>query len=156
MEDPGHVDSKLRSSSPSQSPAQVPLLSETRRIINDIIEDAPLGRIFNKRFTGFYLVFTLWLIWQLSSMSGMWSPSEYKPSQGETTLHNYFSNFEGYSECGLRAVELYSPPPQDDKGFYEYGTFCHGRKQLLKALSEGGRIGFDTPYKARGKAMRDT
>lgn len=72
------------------------------------------------------------------------------------TLHNYFSNFEGYSECGLRAVDLYSPPPQDERGFYEYGTFCHSRKQLLKALSDGGRIGFDAPYKTRGKVMRYT
>lgn len=154
MEDHNDLCSKTQSASPSDSPPQASFWYESCRVVNDIVEDAPLGRIFNRRFTGFYLVFGLWLIWQLSSLSRVWFRNEHTPSQGEMTLHNYFSNFEGYSECGIRAVELYSPPPQDERGFYEYGTFCHGRKQLLKALSEGGRVGFDAPYKARGKAIR--
>lgn len=151
MEDPDDLSSKTASLSPLSLVPQASSWSETRRLITDMVEDAPLGKILNKRLAGFYVAIVLWVIWKLISLSEAWSYNGKVPSQGELTLHNYFSNFEGYSECNLRAVELYSPPPQDEKGFYEYGTFCHDRKQLLKALSEGGRVGFDAPYRARGE-----
>lgn len=153
MEDSGN--SLAKSASPprsrSSSPSRLSVWSQTRQIINDIVADAPLGKIFNKSLIGFYFIFALWLLWQLSSLSENWTQRNRTPSQGEATLHNYFSDFEGYLECNVRAAELYSPPPQDERGFYEYGTFCHDRKQLLKALSEGGRVGFDAPYRARGE-----
>lgn len=128
--------------------------SEIRRVVNDIFEDIPLRRLFDRKFTGFYLVFAIWLIWQLFSLTNLFTHNEKTPSRGEATLQGYFSNFEGYPECGLRAVDLYRPPPLDARGFYEYGTFCRSRKHLLKALSEGGRIGFNAPYEARGRISR--
>lgn len=155
MENSGSPHAKSISSprSRSSSPTRPSAWSQTYQVINDIVADAPLGKVVNKSLIGFYFVFALWLIWRLLSLSDNWTQSKRTPSQGEATLHNYFSNFEGYSECGIRAAELYSPPPQDERGFYEYGTFCHDRKHLLEALSEGGRIGFDTPYKARGMIL---
>ena len=64
---------------------------------------------------------------------------------------NYFAEFQGFAECNIRGPELYLTPTADDHGFYEAGTFCRDRKQLLQALSDGGRIGFDAPYQSRGR-----
>lgn len=150
MEDLDESRSKSRSSSPSRTPLSS-WWSQTGQVINEIVEDAPVTRMLSKGLVVIYAVSVLWLILQLLSLSGYCTGNRHStPSQGEEVLHNYFSNFECYAECNIRAVELYSPSPRDERGFYEYGTFCSDRKHLLKALSEGGRIGFDAPYKPRG------
>ena len=67
-------------------------------------------------------------------------------------LHNYFGHFAGFSECNIRAADLYSVPAKDHLGLYQSDTFCHDRKHLLQAMSDGGRIGFDAPYQSRGRS----
>jgi len=125
-------------------------------ITNELISEAPIARFLNKSFIAVYFIVALWLGWQLLPLTGSRDAArtKSKSTQGHAALHSYFGNFEGFAECDIRAIELYTPPPKDDRGFYEYGTFCHDRKQLLRALSDGGRIGFDAPYKPRGKTVR--
>ena len=64
---------------------------------------------------------------------------------------SYFGRFEGFAECGIRARDLYKQPHHDEHGQFEVDAFCPNRKTLLQALSDGGRIGFDAPYQAKGK-----
>lgn len=62
----------------------------------------------------------------------------------------YFDDFVGASECKIHVHDLYSVALRDQAGFYDANTFCGKRSQLLTALSDGGRIGFDTPYIPKG------
>lgn len=43
------------------------------------------------------------------------------------------------------------PPIKDQFGFNGPNTFCHDRNHLLKAMSEGGRVGFDVPYHSQSE-----
>lgn len=140
-----------RTLAPSRSPSW---RSRTTQFINDMVTEVPVTRIVSKSLVGLYLTLALWLIWQLLSLSGLIPDRKStSPAQGEEILQTYFGDFEGYSECGIRASELYILPPKDYRGFHEHGTFCHDRKQLLRGLSEGGRIGFDAPYQSRGTIL---
>lgn len=69
-----------------------------------------------------------------------------------TDMSSYFGQFQGFSECNIRAADLYSPPDNNNPHFGER-TFCGTRKDLLEAMSGGGRVGFDTPYTPRGKSL---
>ncbi|KAI1613441.1 hypothetical protein EDD36DRAFT_465565 [Exophiala viscosa] len=52
---------------------------------------------------------------------------------------NYFGGFQGFADCNIRAIDLYTPPQDASK-------YCSRRADLLESMSQGGRIGFDTPY----------
>ena len=67
------------------------------------------------------------------------------------TCRSFFGSFEGFSDCNIRALDLYHKPKTDNKGFYARDTFCATRKALLGSLSDGGRIGFDSPYIPHGE-----
>lgn len=75
----------------------------------------------------------------------------YRPPQGPisapTPPHSSpvdsFSRFEGYEECGITVSDLYERPPSIGGG---NGPYCPIRSTLLKAMSEGGRHGFDAPF----------
>lgn len=67
----------------------------------------------------------------------------------ESTPIDAFLNFEGYEECGISLPELYERPPPVDKG---NGHYCPIRSTLLRAMSEGGRHGFDAPYASKGES----
>ncbi|KAF8420036.1 hypothetical protein EV426DRAFT_252304 [Tirmania nivea] len=79
----------------------------------------------------------------------------YRPPRGPNsapTLPNIspvdsFSRFEGYAECGITAPDLYERPPSVGEG---NGPYCPIRSTLLKAMSEGGRHGFDAPFVGKG------
>ena len=65
-----------------------------------------------------------------------------------SNFSSYFNDFEGATVCNIKATDLYAPPLMTNEG-YSYG-YCNSRVALLKALSEGGRHGFDTPYFPNG------
>ena len=50
-----------------------------------------------------------------------------------------FAHYTQSDECHLSSLDIYRPT----KGL------CHDRKQMLRAMSDGGRIGFDAPYQTR-------
>lgn len=111
-----------------------------------------MTRVSSRIHIVFYICLGLLLGWLLIPL-----PYQYAERRASSTrkasvgLLNYFGGFDGYSECNIRAAELYSMPPKDKLGFYDYNTFCHDRKHLLQAMSDGGRVGFDAPYRSRGK-----
>ena len=138
----------LHSSTPPQTTPSKWM--KLRRTVVDIIPKAPYLCPFNKGLIPLYAGLALCLGWLLLPLPELGADGTSASGVGRAGLHNYFANFEGSSECTVQAVELYTPILQDHLGFYDSGTFCHSRKQLLKALSEGGRVGFDAPYSSRG------
>lgn len=67
----------------------------------------------------------------------------------ETDLSSYFGSFHGFSECNVRATDLYIQP--DLSTIPKLGSvWCVSRKSLLESMSYGGRVGFDAPYSPRG------
>lgn len=135
----------LQSSVPPQSPS---VCTTLRRIVAEIIPEAPQVRSFNKRLVLFCVCLALCLGWL--TLPELGRNGKFTSTAGRASLHNYFANFQGFSECNVRAAELYAPALKDHLGFYDSGTFCYDRKHLLRALSEGGRVGFDAPYSSRG------
>ncbi|KAK5073103.1 hypothetical protein LTR64_000488 [Lithohypha guttulata] len=117
----------------------------------DLIQESTIvmGRVFSKGYILLYVSLGLLLGWLILPDFHNNDHLSTHRRTGDGIL-NFFAAFEGYSECNVRASELYATPKKDRLGFYEANTFCHDRKHLLRALSEGGRIGFDAPYQPRG------
>ena len=65
------------------------------------------------------------------------------------TSSSYFADFEGGALCKIQATNLYAPILDNNDGH----GYCSTRAALLKAMSEGGRHGFDAPYMPRGKSV---
>lgn len=80
------------------------------------------------------------------------------PSQGivkpQLTSGSYFGHFHGFSKCNIRATDLYLPPLQQSLTDDGPNPYCHDRKSLLKAMSNGGRVGFEAPYSSRGTDLQ--
>lgn len=128
---------------------------DSSSISNLLEECAPImTRALSKTYIVLYVCVGLLLGWLLIPL-----PYQYGERRAASTrkasvsLLNYFGGFNGFAECNIRAAELYSMPPKDKLGFYDYNTFCHDRKHLLKAMSEGGRVGFDAPYQSQGESL---
>jgi hypothetical protein len=66
----------------------------------------------------------------------------------ESDVCSYFSKYEGFAQCDIKATDLYQPPTFDLEGSYSHGGYCSRRADLLESMSNGGRIGFDAPYTA--------
>jgi hypothetical protein len=63
------------------------------------------------------------------------------------TCRSYFTTFRGNTECNIHISDIYQPIPLDHSTSNPSpAKYCPNRKSLLKALSSGGRIGFDAPY----------
>lgn len=142
---------------------QTPVATTERRsswsngweVVNEVFKKTPSRRCLQKLLFVLYCVPVLWLVWQLFHLVAHWSTVDdtSKHHHDQIGIHNYFAEFEGFSECNILASDLYAPPPKDIRGFYDYGAFCYDRKQLLQAMSDGGRLGFDSPYISKGKAL---
>ncbi|RMZ89548.1 hypothetical protein DV736_g3217, partial [Chaetothyriales sp. CBS 134916] len=95
-----------------------------------------------------YVALNLWIAWQILPLPGHWDP----PVQSDKVPYvyqnhsNYFGSFNGVAECGIQANDLYEFPQHHKSGQADHNIFCPNRKALLKAMSEGGRVGFDAPY----------
>lgn len=50
-----------------------------------------------------------------------------------------FKHFAQSEKCHLSSLEVYQPTK----------ALCQNRQQLMDAMSDGGRIGFDAPYQSR-------
>lgn len=120
------------------------------QMVGDIVPEAISVCPFKKSLILLYVCLALWLGWLLLPLPELDNNGSLTSAVERAGLHNYFSNFEGFSECNIRAAALYAPPPKDPLGFHAFGTFCHDQKHLLEALSGGGRVGFDAPYMPRG------
>ena len=59
--------------------------------------------------------------------------------------------FEGVAQCGIQASDLYALPASLEDTAVARKGYCHNRGELLQAMSDGGRYGFDTPYSAKGE-----
>lgn len=129
--------------------AALGVLVKVEQMVGSLIPEGFRIRSFNK---GLLILVSLvfWLSWLVLPLSELGNHGKSTNAAFTSDLQNYFHNFEGSSECNIRATELYAVPSKDHLGFYSPGTFCHDRKKLLTALSEGGRIGFDAPYRPRG------
>ncbi|KAI9852273.1 MAG: hypothetical protein M1824_002033, partial [Vezdaea acicularis] len=64
---------------------------------------------------------------------------------GKDAVSDYFTRFEGHQDCGLASTNVYIPPPGTLSDGDRAGAFCKNRATLLKAVSGGGRHGFDEP-----------
>ena len=71
------------------------------------------------------------------------------PVSPPDTPIDLFSGFEGYEECRVTVPQLYNYEnfPVENGG---NGPYCPIRETLLKAMTEGGRHGFDAPYAGKG------
>lgn len=69
------------------------------------------------------------------------------PTLPDISLVDSFAQFEGYEECGITVSDLYERPPSVGGG---NGHYCPIRSTLLRAMSEGGRHGFDAPFAGKG------
>jgi hypothetical protein len=91
--------------------------------------------------------------WQLKSTISTHSPSpplfnafrspepvSYRDQDIIDTFHSY----EYRGTCDISSLDLHAP----------FGPLCLQRKQMLTAMSSGGRIGFDAPYMPRDCDMR--
>lgn len=121
-------------------------------IMENFVMDVNLimSRLFSRSYVAVCacaFVLSIFLFLPLQTYHGR---RHYQSIHSRASFRNYFGLFEGFSECGIRAVQLYEPPAVDSLGFHKPDTFCRDRKHLLRALSEGGRIGFDAPYQPRG------
>ena len=55
-----------------------------------------------------------------------------------------FENFVGRDTCGFGALDLHRP----------FDPLCQNASSMLRAMSDGGRGGFDMPYQPRGCDLR--
>ncbi|KAK9464335.1 hypothetical protein V1512DRAFT_268565 [Lipomyces arxii] len=60
---------------------------------------------------------------------------------------DYFRDFYGSSECGLKSTSIYNPFMNSDGSLMR--PYCANKEKLLSAFSEGGRIGFNSAYQPR-------
>ncbi|RMZ79846.1 hypothetical protein DV737_g3257, partial [Chaetothyriales sp. CBS 132003] len=109
-----------------------------------------------KVFAYTYIALNLWVAWQILPLAGHWDP----PVQSDKVPFvyqdhsNYFGSFNGVAECGIEANDLYEPAQHHKSGQADHGVFCANRKSLLRAMSEGGRVGFDAPYTPKDCSYR--
>lgn len=119
-----------------------------------VVGKSVMARILRNGTTPVYVCMILLLSLLTLRLSSHLLKDDVPSLQTQRAILGYFERFEGYSECNISAADLYIPSQEDDFGFYASSPFCHNRKQLLKALSEGGRVGVDAPYQPRGKRGR--
>ena len=75
--------------------------------------------------------------------SGLLQPPERIDYRFPDTLDT-FASYKYRNTCNISSLDLHTP----------FFPLCSDRKSMLKAMSDGGRIGFDAPYLPRGCDMR--
>ncbi|KAK5045608.1 hypothetical protein LTR84_008977 [Exophiala bonariae] len=137
--------------------------------LEDLVDESNWLHWAYKAVAYSYLAFILWLITFILPIQSNWStpqqsdrvPVVYQSlekcvcSEPEfveelrLTSGSYFGHFRGFSKCNIRATDLYTPPAHRSLTEDGSSSYCHNRKSLLKAMSNGGRIGFEAPYTSR-------
>ena len=149
----------------------VPFYTRLRYKIEDFVDEINWLHIAFKSCAYLYITVIAYITWMILPINGHWTPkiqSDKVPviyqdhsKLGDSqklgmllTCCSFFGSFEGFSDCNIRALDLYHKPRTDDKDLYAHDTFCASRKTLLQSLSDGGRIGFDSPYIPHGKYQK--
>ncbi|OAL20275.1 hypothetical protein AYO22_08987 [Fonsecaea multimorphosa] len=143
-------------------PPKPPFFTRLRWHIRDGLEDGlewynelNLPRVMYHLLSLVYFSFIMYLAYSVLPMSGNWThtrqqfdkiPNVSQDLSRRVSNQLYFNSFRGSSECNIRAIDLYQPPSQDQLLHGPPTVYCPRRKELLEAMSGGGRIGFDTPY----------
>ncbi|KAL9593271.1 MAG: hypothetical protein Q9179_005980 [Wetmoreana sp. 5 TL-2023] len=84
----------------------------------------------------------------------------YQPRQTDripvspTAVDDFFIHFEGRQDCGIASTDIYIPPVANHAANKKQSLYCPNRGQLLRAMSGGGRHGFDAPYSPIGCHFR--
>ncbi|KIW22244.1 uncharacterized protein PV07_12150 [Cladophialophora immunda] len=136
---------------PRPQPLRPPLHTRIRWHIRDGLDyfnELNFPRVMYHLLSFVYFSFILYLTYYVLPLPGHWTPiqqSDKIPIISQN-LNSYFGSFHGFSECNIRALDLYQPPSQDPPLQGAPNVYCPRRKELLEALSGGGRIGFDAPY----------
>ncbi|KIW62218.1 hypothetical protein, variant [Phialophora macrospora] len=144
-------DDLLEACSPQHPPVLTRASWAVAEVWDNHIRDLNFPRSMYHVVSWFWLCLILYLAWCLLPIRGHWSLT----GQSDRVPHhasdpsNYFTAFEGYSECNIRMADLYAPLGHDVSRVSHHGH-CPRRKDLLEAMSSGGRVGFDTPYFPRG------
>ncbi|OAP55524.1 hypothetical protein AYL99_10497 [Fonsecaea erecta] len=135
----------------SMEEARAPLFTRLKWRIRDGLDyfsELTFPRIMYHVVSCLYFAFILYLTYCVLPLSGNWTPirqSDRIPAVSQD-LNSYFGSFRGSSECNIRAVDLYHAPSQGRPSQGARHVYCPRRKELLEAMSNGGRIGFDAPY----------
>ncbi|KAJ9603065.1 hypothetical protein H2200_012360 [Cladophialophora chaetospira] len=115
------------------------------------VDELNFPRCMYHLISAMWLCVMLYLTWWLLPVRGHWASMRQPDRVPHHVLDmsNYFNSFQGYSECNIRAADLYQRLGQDVSEVSHDG-YCARRKDLLEAMSSGGRVGFDAPYFPRG------
>ncbi|ETI20120.1 hypothetical protein G647_08154 [Cladophialophora carrionii CBS 160.54] len=144
-------DDLRRARNPQQPPMPTQVAWTAAEAWNNHIRNLNFPKFMYHLVSSMWLCFILYLTWCLLPIHGHWSltgQSDKVPHQA-SDLNNFFNDFQGYSECNIRMADLYAPLGHDASQVSHDG-YCPRRKDLLEAMSSGGRIGFDAPYFPRG------
>ncbi|EXJ54774.1 hypothetical protein A1O7_10115 [Cladophialophora yegresii CBS 114405] len=138
---------------PAGNPQQPPMLTRVTWAVMEAWENRSLNfpKFMYHVVSSLWLCFVLYLAYCLLPIHGHWSlagQSDKAPHQA-SDLNNHFNDFQGYSECNIRMADLYAPLGHEASKVSHNG-YCARRKDLLEAMSSGGRVGFDAPYFPRG------
>ncbi|EXJ57809.1 uncharacterized protein A1O5_12367 [Cladophialophora psammophila CBS 110553] len=136
---------------PSVQPPRAPLLTRLSWQMSDALDylkELNFPRIMYHLLSLAYLSFIVYLTYYVLPLPGHWNPAPHSDRVAIVSqdLNNYFNSFRGLTECSIRAPDLYLPPSPDQSLQGSPNAYCPRRKDLLEAMSSGGRIGFDTPY----------
>ncbi|KAK4941969.1 hypothetical protein LTR10_018150 [Elasticomyces elasticus] len=109
--------------------------------VQDLIDSFSWIRFIYYLCSYSYFCLMMYLAYIVLPLPGHWATTTQsdKVPISYQEFNNYFSGFQGFAECNIRATDLYTPPQGVSK-------YCSRRADLLESMSQGGRIGFDTPY----------
>jgi hypothetical protein len=65
-------------------------------------------------------------------------------------LLSALEHFGGSKDCSIKQADIYLAPYSPNT---KVSPFCSNRANLLEALSNGGRHGYDEPYVGKGKSF---
>lgn len=100
----------------------------------------PTRQTSNKRPFYIALALVIILIFLASRLNSSANVRKHKAQD----KHDIFANFYGRNTCGFGALDVHSPVE----------PMCQNTTELLAAMSDGGRGGFDAPYMPRGCDLR--
>ncbi|KAK9462507.1 uncharacterized protein V1516DRAFT_161265 [Lipomyces oligophaga] len=66
------------------------------------------------------------------------------PDGFKLIVKDHFADYYGAEECKLQSNKIYNP--MTDREGNMVREYCPNKQSLLRAMSGGGRIGFDSPY----------
>lgn len=116
------------------------MIAEWRRILSPMTRNSHTSRRRQNYliFAGLFVTLLLFLSYRWVTNQG--ATQNYRLSD-QTDI---FETFAGRETCGFGALDIHRP----------FEPLCSNATSVLRAMSDGGRGGFDMPYQPRGCDLR--